>query len=106
MSGGHFDYKEYWVKEIAQQVEEALDIHKNKYKGVYDYLQDCDDEAIKEIEEGAILLRKAYRFAYNVDRLLSGDSGPESVLEDYKEDCENIDKGDYEKGRYYTEDGE
>ena len=74
MSGGHFDYHQYRIREIAESVE---DIIQN-----YEY----PPEVLEKIKEGLDVLKKAEIYAQRIDWLVSGDDGPEAFLERLKED--------------------
>ena len=74
MSGGHFDYHQYRIREIAESVE---DIIQN-----YEY----PPEVLEKIKEGLDALKKAEIYAQRIDWLVSGDDGPETFLERLKED--------------------
>lgn len=74
MSGGHFDYHQYRIREIAESVE---DIIQN-----YEY----PPEVLEKIKEGLDALKKAEIYAQRIDWLVSGDDGPEAFLERLKED--------------------
>lgn len=74
MSGGHFDYHQYRIREIAESVE---DIIQN-----YEY----PPEVLEKIKEGLDALNKAEIYAQCIDWLVSGDDGNESFLKRLKED--------------------
>lgn len=74
MSGGHFDYHQYRIREIAESVE---DIIQN-----YEY----PPEVLEKIKEGLDALKKAEIYAQRIDWLVSGDDGPETFLRRLKED--------------------
>ena len=74
MSGGHFDYHQYRIREIAESVEDI--IQNSKYP----------PEVLEKIKEGLDALKKAEIYAQRIDWLVSGDDGPEAFLERLKED--------------------
>ena len=92
MSGGHFDYSQHFINDIADEIEE--EIRNNKKKG--DWISDerweekgkqqFSDETIKEFKKAVKVLRKAYIYAHRIDWLLSGDDGEETFHERLKED--------------------
>jgi hypothetical protein len=67
MSGGYFDYNQYRISEIADDVEQLI-------------LDNADysEETIKEFREGLNALKKAAIYAQRIDWLVSGDDGEES----------------------------
>ena len=92
MSGGHFDYHQYRIREIADTVEDI--IRKNGKKKEYEienywedeYYYEYPPEVIEKFKEGLEFLRKAEIYAQRIDWLVSGDDGPETFLERLKED--------------------
>ena len=74
MSGGHFDYHQYRIREIAESVEDI--IQNSKYP----------PEVLEKIKEGLDALKKAEIYAQRIDWLVSGDDGPETFLRRLKED--------------------
>ena len=74
MSGGHFDYHQYRIREIAESVEDI--IQNSKYA----------PEVLEKIKEGLDVLKKAEIYTQRIDWLVSGDDGPETFLERLKED--------------------
>ena len=74
MSGGHFDYHQYRIREIAESVEDI--IQNSKYP----------PEVLEKIKEGLDALKKAEIYTQRIDWLVSGDDGPETFLERLQED--------------------
>ncbi len=104
MSGGAFEYNQYKIRDIADEVDQL--IRKNgkektkeemKNEGWRDpdwyekYPEDkfhykYPDEVIEKFKESLEILRKAEIYAQRIDWLISGDDGEESFLERLKED--------------------
>lgn len=109
MSGGAFDYKQYNIRWIADDIEQVIersgrpktkeelkdeswgrdsswyekypeDLHHYKYP----------DEVIEEFKKGVEMLRKAHVYAQRIDWLISGDDGEESFHERLKEDLSKL----------------
>lgn len=89
MSGGHFDYKQRQINDIAESIAEYL--KHNKYGYSYDTRHD--------FRQAIYALRLAAIYAQRIDWLLSGDDSEESfrirLEEDYnklldqtEEECE------------------
>ena len=103
MSGGHFDYQQFRIEDIANSIEGYLfgceldesDIegyindfwepptdeekawiykHQRTLPNLYEY----SPETILEMKKGLEILRKAYIYAQRIDWLLSGDDGEDS----------------------------
>lgn len=113
MSGGHFDYKQYVIRDMADSIEEYLmgrdlepddvesilrdhwtdqeekDYVKKHHRTVPNYME-YNKETIKEIKKGMDLLRKAYVYAQRIDWLRSCDDGEESFHKRLKEDLEEL----------------
>lgn len=92
MSGGHFDYHQYRIREIADNIENI--IQKNGKKKEYEIKNSWEDEyhyeyppeVINKMKEGLDILRKAEIYAQRIDWLVSGDDGPETFLRRLNED--------------------
>ena len=108
MSGGAFDYDQYKIGYIADQIEEVIvknglektreelkneswrdDSWYDKYpedKFHYKY----PDEVIEKMKEAVKALKIAQEYAQRVDWLLSGDDGEESFLSRLEENLKKI----------------
>lgn len=94
MSGGFFEYNQYKIYQIAEELEDV--ILKNGKKRVrreswedenyYEY----SPEVIAKFKEGLELLKKAHIYAHRIDWLLSGDDGQESFLERLESDLSKL----------------
>lgn len=110
MSGGRFDYNQYGIRDIADDIEqeinksgkplteEELKDHFWKDSKWYEkYPEDkfhykYPDEVIKEFERGYYILRLAEIYAQRIDWLLSGDDGDETFIERLAEEKEILKK--------------
>lgn len=100
MSGGHFDYNQYWINDIANSIERELNRQgkekpkdelywdkeyyekhpDEKYYYTYpEIVQEKMKEAVKQLKIAAI-------YAQRVDWYLSGDDGDESFIERLEEE--------------------
>ena len=104
MSGGAFDYKQYELRYIADQIEQTIvrnGLEKTKEELKEEGWRDPDwyekypedkfyykypDEVIEKMKEGVEILKKAEIYAQRIDWLLSGDDGEESFLRRLEED--------------------
>ena len=104
MSGGAFEYSQYKIGYIADEVEQL--IKKNGKEKTKEEMKDegwrdpdwyekypedkfhykYPDEVIEKFKEGLEILRKAEIYAQRIDWLISGDDGEESFLERLNED--------------------
>jgi hypothetical protein len=80
MSGGHFDYKQYDISEIAGSIEELVQTNE------YDYSK----ETIQEFQNAVQILRKAYVYTQRIDWLVSADDGEETFHKRLKEELDKI----------------
>ena len=107
MSGGAFDYNQYKIGYIADQIEEV--IVKNGVKKTPEEIKDgwhndewyekypedlfnykYPDEVIEKMKEAVKSLKIAQEYAQRVDWLLSGDDGEESFLSRLEENLKKI----------------
>lgn len=103
MSGGAFEYNQYKMGHIADEIESL--IKKNGRKKSREELKDeawrdadwyekypedlyhnkYPEEVIAEFKKAVKILRKAEIYAHEIDWLISGDTGKESFLVRLKE---------------------
>jgi hypothetical protein len=103
MSGGTFDYNQYKIRYIADDIEQEIArsgkpktprelreefIYRDK-EWYEKYPEDLNhykypDEVIKEFKKGYEILRKAEIYAQRIDWLLAGDDGEESFIQRLK----------------------
>ena len=108
MSGGAFDYNQYKIGYIAEQIEEV--IIKNGVKKTPEEIKDegwrddswyekypedkfhykYPDEVIEKMKEAVKSLKIAQEYAQRVDWLLSGDDGEESFLRRLEEELNEL----------------
>ena len=110
MSGGAFEYKQWHIEQIADDVEKLIEQNgrkktaeelkdegwrKNDWYEKYPedlYHYKYPDEVIEKFKEGLIILRQAAIYAQRIDWLVAGDDGEESFLERLKNDLSNGEK--------------
>ena len=113
MSGGHFDYYQWHIRDIVYSLEDYIYGHSLDEEDIDYYIEDhwledkekeyviknkhtvpnlyeYSKETIKEFKKGLAILRKAYVYAQRIDWLLSGDDGEESFHERLKEELDNL----------------
>lgn len=94
MSGGSFDYDQYRIGQIADQIEQEVRDNGAKpdwWVGEWDGRR-YSDETMAEFRKGVWLLRKAEVYAQRIDWLLAGDDGEDTFHERLKEDLERIER--------------
>ena len=113
MSGGHFDYYQWQINDIANSIEDYIYGHSLDEEDVECYIKDhwleneekeyiiknkhtmpnlykYNKETIKEFKKGLAILKKAYIYAQRIDWLLSDDDGEESFHKRLKEELDNL----------------
>lgn len=106
MSGGEFDYKQWIIGDIADQIQEYIDRQGGELKGedryeTRNYYKEHPDEGYYEtfspevntkMKEAVYILRKAHIYAQRIDWLLSDDDGEDSFLRRLEEELAELDK--------------
>jgi len=84
MSGGAFNYNDYHIRGIADQIEEI--IRDNEERPVY------DAETISRFRETVKLLHRADVMVHRIDWLISGDDGEDTFHKRLPEDLERLER--------------
>ena len=106
MSGGRFDYDQFRIKSIAEQIEEHLDdMGKERYdvdflemRAFYDKYPEekynpVESDIVQEkMREAIKALEIAYIYAQRVDWYLSGDDGEESFLNRLEQELKDVEE--------------
>jgi len=92
LSGGHFDYNQFRINDIYEEIEHIIE-NNNKlipddYGGFSGY--DFSQETIEEFKKGIQYLKLASIYAHRIDWLVSGDDGEESFHKRLKEEIEEL----------------
>lgn len=94
MSGGKFDYNQYRIGYIVDEIEQLIryndsdEVDDYGHKRSYGY----PVEIIEEFKVGVALLKKAQIYAHRIDWLVSGDDGEDSFRERLAEDLQELEK--------------
>lgn len=88
MSGGHFDYWQYHIGEIANKIEEAIE--SNNKEDEYGFAYRFTDRTIQHFKDGVEALKKAQIYAHRIDWLLSGDDGEAEFEDRLKKELKEI----------------
>ncbi len=78
MSGGHFDYRESSISDVADAIHEL--IIGNHVPDEDGYIRAYPEYIIEEFKQGERALRRAAIYATRIDYLVSGDDGEESFM--------------------------
>lgn len=114
MSGGYFEYKQYQMYDIAEQIEKEIRDSGRPYSDKelkamswrdsewYEkYPEDkfhykYPDEVIEEFKKGAEIIRIAGIYMHRIDWLLSGDDGDDTFIERLHNDLKKLHEKDTE----------
>jgi len=91
MSGGHFDYQQYRIEDIAVSIDELIAANEVSYH----YPRDI----ISKFEEARKTLRLAAAMAQRIDWLVSDDDGEGSFRSRWQEEVDPLRKA-YERGYF------
>jgi hypothetical protein len=84
MSGGYFDYNQYTLDDVADQVKELVEKNKNQFN--------YKPNTIKKFQETIHFLRRTAEMVQRIDWLVSGDDGEESFHKRWKEEVRPLNK--------------
>ena len=93
MSGGRFDYKQHYIRDIVDSIKDEIATNNIKPGWVDDEEWDgqiYSDKTIAKFKEAIKVLRIAEVYAQRVDWLLSGDDDEESFHERLQEDLAKL----------------
>ena len=92
MSGGHFQYKQWEIGNIADEVEQLILDNDSQDTNEYGDRIGCHftPETIVEFKKGLEILRMAHIYAQRIDWLVSGDDGEDSFHRRLKNDLEKL----------------
>jgi hypothetical protein len=79
MSGGHFEYKQYSISDIADEIENVIALND-------DIDHPYTPATIEQFEKAVKALRVAKIYAHRVDWLLSCDDGQEQFHQRLKQE--------------------
>jgi len=80
MSGGHFNYEQYKLKDIADKIDEDVLFASRHKKDEYGYDPYLPPEVRREMRKLEKMLRKMYAIVHDYDWWFSGDSDKESFM--------------------------
>jgi hypothetical protein len=88
MSGGHFDYAQYRINDIAVEIDEVIESNDDQTPNEWGEKKgnEYPPAIIEKFKEAAHTLRQAEEMAQRVDWLLSGDDGEDSFLRRWDEE--------------------
>jgi hypothetical protein len=87
MSGGHFDYQQYRLHDIASMIDEL--IAGNEQPDCFGYARNYSPETIAKFKLASEALERAGAMAQRIDWLVSGDDGEETFHARWKEEVDD-----------------
>ena len=90
MSGGHFNYEQYKISQIADDIDQLVRDNNNQERNEFGDTKgnNFSAETIAEFKKGIEILKQAYVYAQRIDWLMSGDDGEDTFHERLKDDLE------------------
>jgi hypothetical protein len=88
MSGGHFDYRQYQIEDIADEIEELIE--DNLFKDEYGYCRNYSEKTLDKLVEAVKALRIAEVYATRVDWLVSGDDDEDTFHQRLRADLREV----------------
>lgn len=83
MSGGHFDYNQYRISDIAEQITDLIENNEREYT----------DETLARFTEAVSLLERAAVYAQRIDWLVSSDDSEDCFHRRLAEDLQELNEG-------------
>ena len=80
MSGGHFNYTQYYLNDILDEIKNIIKDNPYQYSS----------KTIKKMKETVKTIEKAKIYITRIDYLISGDDGEDTFHKRIKEDIKNI----------------
>lgn len=87
MSGGHFEYKEFHINDIASTIADLINFNNSG-----DYPNNFNEETLEIFKDAYYLLRKSYCYAKAIDYLASADTGEDTFKEDLMNQLKKIEE--------------
>ena len=92
MSGGHFQYKQWEIGNIADEIEQLIIDNDSEELNEYgDQIGYHDSkETMAEFRKAFIILRQAHIYVQRIDWLVSGDDGEDSFHRRLKDELDKV----------------
>ena len=81
MSGGHFNYGQFNIESVADEIDLLIDANE-----IY------SEETIEKFRQAAKVVRQAAFMAHRIDWLVSGDDGEDTFHARWKEDMAALER--------------
>ena len=94
MSGGRFDYAQYHIRQIAEQIQNTIEKNGKPRKKEYEWEEDkyyeFPEDIILEFKRAVAILKIAEVYANRIDWLLSWDDGEDAFRRRLKEELKGL----------------
>lgn len=92
MSGGHFDYAQFRIEDIATAIDELISTNSSKDVDSYgqEVGRDYPVDIIEKFDEARKALRISGAMAQRIDWLVSADDGEDSFRSRWREEVESL----------------
>ena len=92
MSGGHFNYEQYKISQIADDIDQLVRDNNNEKCNEWGDMIGTSYSAktIAEFNKGISILKQAYVYAQRIDWLISADDDEDTFHERLKDDLEKL----------------
>jgi hypothetical protein len=90
MSGGHFNYDQYRLLYMADDIEDIILNNDNEEKDQWgDGIgRGYSPDVVERLKKGVRILRQAFVYAHRIDWLLSGNDGEERFIRRLNEELQ------------------
>lgn len=92
MSGGHFNYDQYKIRQIVEDIKLLVLTNDSTEKDSYgDPIgRNYPPEVIAKFVEAAIILKSAFAYVHCIDYLVCGDTGPDTFTQHLNSELKKI----------------
>lgn len=90
MSGGYFDYNQFFIGEIETTLEEFLEKSECENRGGY---EEFEDKFVEHCKVALHILKIARVYTHRIDWVLSGDDSEDVFYKRLEEDLKGVESG-------------
>jgi len=87
MSGGHFDYQEYGILRVSEDIEAFVEKYSkhNLSEWTGEMVDPVDPDICEKMLIVSNMLKEIYEYAKSIDYYISGDYGEDTIREKLKD---------------------
>lgn len=89
MSGGYFEYNQYRLEAMAEEIESLIENNNKPHTNIYGEIKEArylDSEIIEKFKETAHNLRRTREMVQRIDWLLSSDDSEQSFKKGWEKE--------------------